>query len=187
MKSTILACRLKDAATFHRRGDFARAERLYRSILKSVSDQPDALHLLGLLLAERGEQEKGVRLIRCAIFVKPYFPDAHFNLGRIIAAQGDGSGAKLCYESALAQQPAHAKALNGLGVLYREQSQYPQAIEHFKRAIKLDPRLIEAYINLCNTFRDCCDDAGVLTVASLGLDIDPNCVQLRLMRAERPC
>ena len=184
MKSTILAYRLKDAATFHRRGDFARAERLYRSILKSVSDQPDALHLLGLLLAERGEQEKGVRLIRRAIFVKPYFPDAHFNLGRIIAAQGDGSGAKLCYESALAQQPAHAKALNGLGVLYREQSQHSQAIEHFKRAIKLDPRLIEAYVNLCNTFRDCCDDTGVLTVTSLGLDIDPNCVQLRLMRAE---
>ena len=184
MNPAKLARQLNEAAGLHQAGDLTTAEKLYRQVLKQVPQQPDALHLLGVLHDQRGETAKGISLVRQALDVQSAFPDAHVNLARMLAAAGDLDGAKRHYERALALKPGHARAHNGLGVLYRAQRDYAEAYAAFERAARFEPRLLEAHINLCNTFRDSCNEAFIPNAANQGLAADPTCTELYLVRAE---
>ncbi len=179
-----LAAALTEAATLHHKGDLDKAEPLYRQILKKLPRQPDALHLLGVLTDQRGNRAQGITLVLQALAVRNAFPDAHFNLARMLLAAGDAAGAKVHYEQTLAFSPGYAKAYNGLGILYRAQRAYPEACAAFERAIRLDGRLLDAYINLCNTYRDSCNEAAILKVAAEGLAVDSNNAQLHLLQSE---
>ncbi|MFQ6038804.1 MAG: tetratricopeptide repeat protein, partial [Candidatus Aminicenantales bacterium] len=46
------------------------------------------------------------------------------------------------------QDPANAEAWNGLGVVHYKKRQYPDALEAYRRAVALDPRLASAHSNL---------------------------------------
>ena len=51
---------LQRARAMHRAGRVAEAEQAYRAVLAMHPDHPDALHLLGVIAAQRGE-EAGAR------------------------------------------------------------------------------------------------------------------------------
>ncbi len=182
--SAKLARQLTDAVALHQRGDLAGAENQYRAVLKDAPQQVDALHLLGVLLDQRGQRAQGIALVRKALAVNGGVADIHFNLARMLAATGDTVGAKRHYDQALLLKPGHAMAHNGLGVLYRALGQYAEASAAFERALRFEPRLIDAHINLCNTYRDTCNEAAILKVADQGLKVDPNSAQLWLLRSE---
>ncbi len=184
MNPAKLARQINEAAALHQGGDLVGAERLYRAVLKQSPQQPDALHLLGVLTEQRGDRTKGVALVRQALSVQSAFPDAHFNLARMLGDAGDLENAKRHYDRALALKPGHARSHNGLGTIFRAQHAYSEACAAFERAIRFEPRLIEAYINLCNTYRDTCNEAGILKVAAQGLAVDPTCAQLWLLQSE---
>jgi tetratricopeptide (TPR) repeat protein len=175
---------INEAVAFHQKGDIDNAERLYRAALKQAPRHPDVLHLLGLIHEQRGELAKGIAMVRQALAEQSAFPDAHFNLARMLMAGGDMQGAKTHYERAIALKPGNAKFHNGLGTLYRAEKAYAEATGAFARAIRLDPRFMDAYLNLCSTHRDAADEAALIKVADQGLPIEPNNVQLRLLRGE---
>ncbi len=179
-----LAQQLNEAAAFHQSGKLDNAEKLYRAVLKQVPKQPDALHLLGVLLDQRGDRAKGISFIRQALAVKSAFPDAHFNLARMLVANGEMDAAKRHYESALSFKPGHARSYNGLGIIHRIQGAYAEAVAVFERAIQFEPKFLHAYINLCNTYRDDIRETEILAVAEKGLAVDPNNAQLWLLKSE---
>ncbi|MBN8871263.1 MAG: tetratricopeptide repeat protein [Rhodospirillales bacterium] len=72
---------LQAAVAVHRSGDLAQAERLYRAVLASCPDEPNALHLLGVLERQRGRPDLAVALITQALARAPDLADAHANLG----------------------------------------------------------------------------------------------------------
>ena len=184
MNPTKLARQLNEGATAHQRGDLATAERAYRDVLKHAPKQPDALHLLGVLMDQRGERIQGMMLVRQALAAQSSFPDAHVNLARMLAASGDLPGAKSHFDRALVLKPTHAHALNGLGTLFRAQRDYAKAIDAFGRAARLDPCFTDAHVNLCNTYRDADDASGLLAAASQGVAVDPAAAPLWLLRSE---
>jgi len=184
VNSAKLAQQLNAAAAFHQGGKLDDAEKLYRAVLKQVPKQPDALHLLGVLMDQRGDRTKGMSFVRQALAVKDAFPDAHFNLARMLVANGDLEAAKRHYESALTFKPGHGKAHNGMGIVHRAQGACGEAVAAFERAIRFEPGLLNAYINLCNTYRDSLSEADILKVADKGLAMDPNNAQLWLLRSE---
>ena len=60
---------LQQAASAHQRGDVAEARRLAKQILRKEPAQFDALHLLGIVEAERGHYDKATEWIRKALAV----------------------------------------------------------------------------------------------------------------------
>ena len=58
---------LNQAATLHRAGRLAEAERLYRQILAINPRHADSLHLLGVIAHQRGRSDLAVDLIGKAI------------------------------------------------------------------------------------------------------------------------
>src|SRR4051812_34850404 len=59
------------AIAHHRAGRLAEAELIYRQILEQDADQPDALHLLGLIAHQVGRSDVAEPLIRRAIELAP--------------------------------------------------------------------------------------------------------------------
>ena len=58
-----VAASIAHALEFHRRGDIASAETIYREVLSSDPGNPDALHLLGLIAHQSGQPDAAAALI----------------------------------------------------------------------------------------------------------------------------
>ncbi|HEY0836146.1 MAG TPA: tetratricopeptide repeat protein, partial [Azospirillum sp.] len=101
---------ISTALRHHRAGRLADAETLYRRVLDTAPEQPDALHLLGMVQAQTGRAEAGVALIRRAIARNPHTADYHVNLANILLATGRPGEAAASYRAALALKPAEPTA-----------------------------------------------------------------------------
>jgi len=78
----------------------------------------------------------------------PDFPGAHVNLAIIHARNGDDQAAEDSLTDALILDPAHAAALNQLGMLLRRQGKFGDAEAAYRRAIDADPDYALAHFNL---------------------------------------
>ncbi len=65
-----------------------QAESIYRKILSSAPDHPDALHLLGFLSYQASYSHAAEKLISAALQANPEHPIYHINLGRVLLDSG---------------------------------------------------------------------------------------------------
>jgi protein O-GlcNAc transferase len=79
---------LQKGAQQHQSGRLDEAEEIYRRLLAYDANDADALHLLGLLLSQRGDPVAGRELIRRAIAIRPTAEVFHVNYGSLSAACG---------------------------------------------------------------------------------------------------
>jgi tetratricopeptide (TPR) repeat protein len=90
---------LRFAVEQHQAGDFQQAEIVYRAVLNTESNNPDALHLLGILCAQQSRFDEGIGLIRQAIAVAPR-AEMYRNLGQAYRDSGNAAEAEACFAKA---------------------------------------------------------------------------------------
>jgi tetratricopeptide (TPR) repeat protein len=137
-----------------RAGRFAEAEGLYRQILSQLPDQPDAMHSLAVLLAQRGRGDEALPLMRRAVQLKPRDAAAHSDLGNMLRDQGRLDDAAAALRLSIALQPDLAMAHANLANVLRDQGRTDDAIAAYRRAIQLNGDYFEAYSNLGNALVD---------------------------------
>lgn len=145
---------LQQALSLHQAGRLPEAETLYRKILFSEPNHPEALHYLGLLVHQMGRSELGVELISKAISSRPAYVEAHFNLGKVFKAQGKLEEAVVCYRRALSLKPDYAEAHFNLGITLFGQNKMDEAVACYRRALIVKPDYAEAHNNLGVTLHD---------------------------------
>jgi tetratricopeptide (TPR) repeat protein len=136
-----------EAITCQRAGHLSQAAAIYQQILQSEPNNPDALHLLGLIAHQNGQLDAAVELISQAISINPSGP-MHYNLGLALQTQGRSDAAIDSYLRAIAINPGDAKAHTNLGVLLQAQGNLDDAIKSYRRAISLNPEDAGAHGNL---------------------------------------
>jgi protein O-GlcNAc transferase len=146
---------LDQAIVHHQAGRLREAEELYRKLLASEPQHPDALHLLGVLSLQSGHPEVAVDLIDQAIAVNPQVPDYQNNRGEALRMLRRWHEAVCAYEQALRLRPDYAEALHNLGLALEAVGQLDQAIETFNRALALTPDA-ETYRSLGDALRKQC-------------------------------
>ncbi len=140
---------LRAALAHHRAGRLAQAESYYQQVLQTQPDNCDALHLLGVLVGQRGDTSRAIALIRRALEIRPRFSEAHNNLGSFLQAQGKYDEAMAAYRAALAVRPDYAEAYNNLGNALRlKGGGLSEAVHCYERALELQPGYPEAHLNL---------------------------------------
>ena len=92
---------LNAAMAFHKKGQLQEAERLYQTIISAEPNHPDALHLMGVLLSQRGDCERAIRMIRKAIQIVPNSAILYNNLANAFAHAGRLNEALDTYQKAL--------------------------------------------------------------------------------------
>ncbi len=83
----------------------------------------------------------------------PKLPGIHFLLGRLQLSKPDagpaaGEDAKKEFQAELKIDPSNAGAEYVLGEMARQDSQWPEAIQHFSRATELDAGFGDAFLGL---------------------------------------
>jgi protein O-GlcNAc transferase len=68
-------------------------------------------------------------------------------------------------------EPGDAITHNALGAAYGGTGQAKKAIDHYREAARLDPRLFEARANLGRTLLDAGEDDGMRVLHELALDL----------------
>jgi tetratricopeptide (TPR) repeat protein len=147
-----LSAPLAIALENHQAGNMADAEAGYRAILEERPDYVDALHYLGVLLHQRGDNEQAAKLLDHALSLALDASACWSNRGLVAAALGDLPHAVECYERALAIDPAFSNARNNLGVALQKQGKFDESIEQHETLLAQDPDFFDARLNLGSTF-----------------------------------
>jgi predicted O-linked N-acetylglucosamine transferase (SPINDLY family) len=142
-----IAERLQQAVDWHARGELARAAEIYQELIGIDPAQPDALHLLGVVLTQSGRFAPGAALIERSLAVNPDQPVATANLGHALMAMNRADAALSAYERSLAMRPDNAAAHNGRGSALAALGRLPESLESFDRALQLAPDFLEARNN----------------------------------------
>src|SRR4051812_8016610 len=102
---------VRQALEFHSRGNWERAEPLYRQALEIDPAQPHVLHLAGVLENQLGRPAAALELIRQAIGQMPEQAEFHNSLGNAFRAQGDLPAAAASFERGLSINPRSPEIL----------------------------------------------------------------------------
>jgi protein O-GlcNAc transferase len=135
-------------------GRMAEAEALYREALARHPGHPHALHLLGLLLGQRGDLTEAVKLLSQVAAAAPDVAEHHSVLGEMCRRMGRLDQAVAAFSQAIELSPRLAEAHNNLGNTLRQLGRADEAVAAYRKAVELRPEYAEAYSNLGNAFRD---------------------------------
>ncbi len=110
-------------------------------------------------------------------------PSAKVKQGMDAIQAGDFAGAKTLLEAASKESPKDPQAVFYLGVAMEGLGDGKGALEQYKKALSLDPKLGEASANLSGLLLDQGDNAGALAAANAGLKSAPKNPSLLRNRA----
>ncbi len=141
----------------HRDGRLDDAEAHYRAVLKAAPGHPGALHMLGVLLDQRGDHQAALGFIQEAIEqaarTHSGLPDAHYNKGNVLSNLQLYEDAVAAYDVALTQDPACVDALVNRGNALRELDRLHEALDSYDRALSLKPDYAQVYVSRSDLLR----------------------------------
>lgn len=148
-QASLVQTMLMKAVRCHRAGQLTQAAKIYRQVLAIDREQPDCLHLLGMIAYQAGGNDLAVTLIRKAIAVRLANNDeqaSHYsNLGIVLQSQGNIDEAAACFEKALSLNPDLAEVHINLGNILQDKGELNDAMSCYERALALKPKLAEAH------------------------------------------
>lgn len=119
-----------EAMALHESQNLAQAKVRYEQVLKLLPNQPDAMHMLGVIAFQENDFEKAVTWMGKALVKLPRHPTLLFNLGNAYRAAGDLEAAEQMYLAAMQNAPEQdsLEIQKNLGNVYKERNQLKQAI-----------------------------------------------------------
>lgn len=111
--------RLNTAMNMQLKADFSAAETIYQEILVSEPDNPDAVHLLGLIRSEQDENDAAVELIEKAIGINPSAAPFHHNIAGIYRRLGRLNDAESEFRRAIELKADYGEAYQGLAEMVK--------------------------------------------------------------------
>lgn len=170
-------------ATFNA-GRAAEAETLARRAVETAPPAPaadvqvpagvrragtsDALVLLAVVLAVRGDQSGSLTAARRAAALAPGSFDAQFTLGRALYGGGDPSGAARAFQAAAALRPEDPRPRFFLATALERAGDLEAALAAYRELVALHPRAAEGHLGL-----------GVLLVKRGGAGVEEGIAELR--------
>ena len=147
-----LAGTLQQAMQCQQQGLLDAAQALYQQVLAGNPQQADALHLLGVLHAQRRDFVRAHDLIWQAITANPDEAMFHNNLANVCVERGLLDEAEPLYVRAIELDNARIDALSNLGLLMSRTDREEAAETLLARAVELDPGNPDWRQNLANLY-----------------------------------
>jgi predicted O-linked N-acetylglucosamine transferase (SPINDLY family) len=138
---------------------------------------------LGTELAQRGQLDQAIALLRRALELEPANAAACHNLASAYRDRGERQAALAAYREAARLEPAFAEAHYGVGLLLMEERAYEQALPSLLRAISLNPRLAEAHFQAGNAHMGLGDWQAALGAFKAAFAARPDYAEARWARA----
>lgn len=120
-------------------GLFARAENMRAA---------DALVLLAVVLAVRGDNAGALKTVEHAARLAPEHFDAQFSLGRALYSAGADAGAVRAFRAAVALRPSDARARFFLATALERAGDADGALAAYRDLVASQPRVAEGHLGL---------------------------------------
>ena len=140
---------LARAFAYLQQGQLDDAEPIYRKVLHQQPDNPDALHFLGVLQAQRQNLAEAAELIDRALTLDPDNATAHANRGNVYRMLMRNEDALASYERALALDPESVEALLNRGAVLLDLGRHEAALASYGAILAVRPDHREAQLKRC--------------------------------------
>jgi len=145
---------LKRAVALHQGGELREAQALYEEILSVHPRHFGALHLAGVIAAQRKDLQRALELIDLALEARPDDAMAHYNKGTTLQGMRRWEAALASFNRSIEINPGYADAYLNRGIVQRELGQSESSLASYDRAIDIKPDFAEGYCNRGNVQRD---------------------------------
>ncbi len=173
---------LAEAMAWHQAGRLADAERAYNQILAFDPGQCDCLHLLGVILRQRGKPEQAVAQIDLSLARNPNNATAWNNRGTALYELGRFGDAIFSYDRALAMVPDFVFALSNRGAALFALKRFDEAVACYDHALAAQPDYIEALSNRGNALKELHRFGEALASFDRALAVQPRYAEAHLNR-----
>lgn len=142
---------IENGIVLHTKGKLDAAEKIYRAILATEPNNPDALHLLGALKNTQRQYREALNLVNTAISINraTIFLNTR---GMIFIDMGHYEEAANDLRAALKADPDYPEALNNLAVVYLKTGKLNKALELAKGAVKIKDAFPQGWLTLGNVY-----------------------------------
>jgi protein O-GlcNAc transferase len=169
--------KLDEAIELHRKKDLARAEKLYRQVLKRDESHRGAEHLLGALLLEAGRNAEAAKHLREALRRRPEDTVLLSNLGEAQRRLGDYPAALATLRHANRLQPPLAEPHHTEGLVLQAMGRLEEAVAAYRRAVALNPGLRPTLRCLAEALSDLAKPDEAITVWRQVLHLHEECAE----------
>ena len=174
------------------KGDLDDAEKVCKSVLRALPENPDALHILGIVTQRRGDLAAGITLLKKAINFAPKSGQMLSNLCEMLRLSGDATAAVAVGRKAIKMAPRLATAHCNLGIALYDCGDLDGAFASQEKALTIAPNLPSAINNFASILRKRGDETGAEAHLRRILEIAPHHAEaagnlaVLLLDCERP-
>jgi len=172
-----------EAAALYRGGDSAGARRTLKLVLRKAPEHFDAVHLMGLIEAQRGHNKDAELLLRKAVRLNPQSAEAQANRGNVLRELKRFDEALTSYGHALALRPEYPNALNGRGIVLAALGRFEEAVASYDKALDFHSDFIMARYNRALALTGLGRYDAAIADHDTVLALDPSFVQGHVDRA----
>jgi tetratricopeptide (TPR) repeat protein len=173
---------IKQAISLHQQGRIVEAEAAYKAILNVDPNEFDALHMLGIINAQRNSFEEAEKLIRRALAVDPKVPPCLQNYGGVLCRLGRFTEAIEMYTSAIKLAPNYAPLYSDRGHALSALKRVNEALSDYDRALALKPDLADVWLARGSVLYDLKRNDEALHALNKALALKSDLAEARLIR-----
>lgn len=155
-------------------GHPGEAVRLFNEILQQAPQHHPTLHFYGLALAQQGDEQQALALLKKAVALDNKNPMYLNNLGELFRKTDHIKDARTCFEAVTQMEPTMPEAFYNLAKVLKDLKDYAGATRCYLKAIALKPEYINALYNLANLQREEGREDKALENFRRVLELDPN-------------
>ncbi|HEX7510283.1 MAG TPA: tetratricopeptide repeat protein [Chitinivibrionales bacterium] len=165
---------LQRAVELHRQGDAPGAEALYRAILAADPRSADGLHLMGLLLRQRGSKAEAVDYLINACAARPSNARFLIDCADALDEYTYYEDAAAFYSLALRCEPENARIWFALGCAHQRAGNADAALNAMRKAVDCKPDYFDALCNCAELLRQRKDFSQALSCLQRALALKPD-------------
>ena len=166
---------LANAVQELQQGNLEHADKLFKKLITSNPNDPNALHFGGITKYQLGSYSESLELLNHAVQIAPNYAEVHNSQGIVLLEQRKFEKARNSFEKAVHLKSDYSNAHANLGSALKGLGKLPEACSAYNTAIQLDPNNREAAYHLAATLLENNDPHAALEAANNCLAIDPYC------------
>ena len=168
------------ALGYHRKGDWVRAEELYRKSIGLQEALIDSRLGLAATLDALGRYYEAVKQFEAAATLAPNSPLVFNNWGNVLDKSGKLTDATEKFEHAVKIAPGDYLSRSNLGILYMRTGRKSEATEQWKKAVAIRPDDLNAHLYLGMSLFEENQIPAAIEQFQFVLNVDPRHADARL-------
>lgn len=158
---------------YEKKGDTDKALQALEAAVEISPNNPDRQTRLGEIYMEKGDVDKAEEAFKIAVKHDPHSPERRTAIGEAYLKGGQEDRAADAFKQSI-DLKQDTNVYNRLGIALRKKGKFKEAIQEYKKAIKVDPSDEVLYYNIGRAYMQDKNFNSARKAFKKALSVDPN-------------